>query len=65
MRCAVYQPGKGLAHLIREMGASQVVLGTDYPFDMGEEHPLDVLQAVEGLSESDRERIKRGNALLG
>ena len=58
----VFEP-RNLAHLIREIGASQVVLGTDYPFDMGEEHPLDVLQAVEGLSESDRERIKRGNAL--
>jgi len=40
-----------------------VVLGTDYPFDMGEEHPLEVLETVEGLSASDRDRIKSGNAL--
>jgi aminocarboxymuconate-semialdehyde decarboxylase len=58
----VYEPAN-LAHLIREIGASQVVLGTDYPFDMGEEQPLEVLQAVEGLSESDREQIQGGNAL--
>jgi aminocarboxymuconate-semialdehyde decarboxylase len=58
----VFEP-RNVGHIIREMGASQVVLGTDYPFDMGEEHPLDVLQAVEGLSEADRERIKAGNAL--
>jgi aminocarboxymuconate-semialdehyde decarboxylase len=58
----VFEPAN-LAHVIREMGASQVVLGTDYPFDMGEEHPLDLLQAVEGLSEADREGITRGNAL--
>jgi aminocarboxymuconate-semialdehyde decarboxylase len=58
----VFEP-RNLAHLIREIGASQVVLGTDYPFDMGEEMPLGVLHAVEGLSEADRERIKRGNAL--
>jgi aminocarboxymuconate-semialdehyde decarboxylase len=58
----VYAPAN-LAHLIREMGASQVVLGTDYPYDMGEEHPLDLLKAVDSLSEDDRGRIMRGNAL--
>lgn len=58
----VYHPDN-LAHIIRQMGASQVVLGTDYPFDMGEEHPLDVLAGVEGLSEHEREQIKSGNAL--
>ena len=26
----------GLEHLVREVGASQVVIGTDYPFDMGD-----------------------------
>jgi aminocarboxymuconate-semialdehyde decarboxylase len=62
----VYKP-ENVAHIIRELGASQVVLGTDYPFDMGDEHPLEVLQAVAGLSETDREQIKGGNAaqLLG
>jgi aminocarboxymuconate-semialdehyde decarboxylase len=62
----VYKP-ENVAHIIRELGASQVVLGTDYPFDMGEEHPLAVLQAVAGLSETDREQIKGRNAaqLLG
>ena len=58
----VYKP-ENVAHIIRQMGASQVVLGTDYPFDMGEEHPLEVLETVEGLSASDRDRIKSGNAL--
>jgi aminocarboxymuconate-semialdehyde decarboxylase len=58
----VFEPAN-LAHVIRQMGASQVVLGTDYPFDMGEDYPLDVLRAVEDLSESDRERIQSGNAL--
>jgi aminocarboxymuconate-semialdehyde decarboxylase len=58
----VYKP-ENLGHIIRELGASQVVLGTDFPFDMGEEHPLEVLATVPGLSESDRERIESGNAL--
>ncbi|MDQ6672246.1 MAG: amidohydrolase [Chloroflexota bacterium] len=58
----VYQP-ENVAHIIRTLGASQVVLGTDYPFDMGEERPLELLAAVADLSEADRERIKSGNAL--
>jgi aminocarboxymuconate-semialdehyde decarboxylase len=35
----VYTPN-GLTHLVREMGADRVVIGTDYPFDMGESDPL-------------------------
>lgn len=58
----VYKP-ENVAHLVRELGASQLVLGTDYPFDMGEDRPLDVLSAVDGLSNEDRERIKSRNAL--
>jgi hypothetical protein len=38
-------------------------LGTDYPFDMGEERPLDVLDGVSGLSSADRENVKARNAL--
>ena len=45
------------------MGASQVVLGTDYPFDMGQENPVDLIEAVPGLSAEDAERIKGGNAI--
>jgi aminocarboxymuconate-semialdehyde decarboxylase len=58
----VYNP-RNVAHLVREMGADRVVLGTDYPFDMGEERPIEVLQAVEGLSDKDRQRILCDNAL--
>lgn len=58
----VYQPDN-VAHIIRTLGASQVVLGTDYPFDMGEEQPLSVLDGVSDLSSADRERITCGNAL--
>jgi len=52
-----------VAHIVRELGASQLVLGTDYPFDMGEDRPLEVLAAVDGLSADDRELIKSRNAL--
>jgi len=62
----VFTP-ENLAHVIGQVGVSQVVLGTDYPFDMGEDDPLSVLAAVDGLPEDDRLRIKSGTAsrLLG
>jgi len=52
-----------LAFLIQQAGASQVVLGTDYPFDMGIDDPLDRLDAVTSLRESDREAIRGLNAM--
>ena len=45
------------------MGASRVVLGTDYPFDMGQENPVDLVEAVPGLADADRDKIKGGNAI--
>ncbi|HEV7662672.1 MAG TPA: amidohydrolase family protein [Chloroflexota bacterium] len=58
----VYDP-RNVAHVVERMGSSRVLLGTDYPFDMGEEQPLEVLAAVPGLSDADRQRIKVDNAL--
>jgi aminocarboxymuconate-semialdehyde decarboxylase len=52
-----------VAHLVTVMGASRIVLGTDYPFDMGQENPVDLIEAVPGLSAADRDRIKGGNAI--
>ena len=52
-----------VAHLVKVMGASRIVLGTDYPFDMGQENPVDLVEAVPGLSEEDARRIKGGNAI--
>jgi aminocarboxymuconate-semialdehyde decarboxylase len=51
-----------LRHLIDVAGASQVVLGTDYPFDMGVEDPLERLAAVPGLSAEDLAAIRGANA---
>lgn len=58
----VYEPVY-LGHIIDVMGPSQVVLGTDYPFDMGQDNPVDVLDSVSGLFAEDVERIKGENAL--
>jgi len=51
-----------LRYLIDRVGADRVVLGTDDPFDMGEEDPVGRLPALRRLSVEDRERILGGNA---
>lgn len=48
--------------LIKRAGASQVVIGTDYPFDMGIEDPLARLADTACLSEPDRHAIRGANA---
>ena len=62
----VYEP-EMVRHLIEVVGVSQLVVGTDYPFDMGSYDPHRLLEAVAGLGAADRERILGGNAaaLLG
>lgn len=62
----VFEPDQ-LGFLIGKYGADHVLLGTDYPYDMGEEDPLGLLDRVEGLAASDRDLIAGGNAarLLG
>ena len=50
-----------LAMLIQWAGADRVVLGSDYPFPMGDLTPVDTLDAVEDLSDDDRELILGGN----
>lgn len=57
----VYTP-RGLRHLIEEVGADRVVLGTDHPFDMGVDDPVARLDAA-GLTRADRTAIAGGNAL--
>jgi len=53
--------GSGLTHLVREMGADRVVIGTDYPFDMGETDPLARIAEAD-LTEAEREQIRGLNA---
>jgi hypothetical protein len=54
----------GLRHLIDRVGVSQVVLGTDYPFDMGRYAPHELINAVASLTAADRDAILGGNALM-
>jgi aminocarboxymuconate-semialdehyde decarboxylase len=57
----VFQP-LYLRHLVEVVGADRVMLGTDFPFDMGETDPVALIDATEGLSPADREAIEGGNA---
>lgn len=51
-----------LATLIERYGAERLMLGTDYPYDMGEDDPVELICSVEGLSDHERALILGGNA---
>lgn len=54
----------GSLHLLVDLvGPGQVVLGSDYPFEMGDPDPLGTLAQVPGLSEEDRRLIRSGNLM--
>ena len=53
-----------LRHIVETVGASQVVLGTDYPFDMSEPQPVEFVRNA-GLAPEDVDTIlANGDALL-
>jgi aminocarboxymuconate-semialdehyde decarboxylase len=56
-----YSPA-ALRALIDQVGASQVVVGTDYPFDMGHYRIHELVAATPGLSTAEREAILGGTA---
>ncbi|HKE73477.1 MAG TPA: amidohydrolase family protein [Acidimicrobiales bacterium] len=64
---SVVHESRLLGHLVANVGADRVVLGTDYPFDMGQDDPVGMLDAVDGLGAADRAAVAGGNAaaLLG
>jgi len=51
-----------LGNLIDRYGADHVLLGTDYPYDMGEEDPMGLIESVKRLKRSDKDMIMGGNA---
>ena len=52
-----------LEFLIKSMGPDKVLMGSDYPFDMGDDDPMGSVEGVPGLAQADLERIVSGNAL--
>lgn len=45
-----------LAHLVSDMGADHVLLGTDHPFELGDVHPIETVRSL-GLGADDTETI--------
>ena len=56
----VFTP-ENLRHLVAQVGASQIVLGTDHPIPW-EEHPVDHVLATTTLTDKQRVAILGGNA---
>jgi aminocarboxymuconate-semialdehyde decarboxylase len=50
-----------LNYLINLVGAEQVMMGSDYPFDMGYERPTELIDES-NLSETEKNKIKYDNA---
>lgn len=57
----VFEPDQ-LQFLIDKYGADHVMLGSDYPYDMGDDDPLATLAKVPGLSQDQIDLISGGNA---
>ena len=57
----VFEPDQ-LEFLIQKYGADHILLGTDYPYDMGEEDLVGLLQRVDGLSADEFAAIGGRNA---
>jgi aminocarboxymuconate-semialdehyde decarboxylase len=56
----VFTP-EGLRHLVAQVGASQLMLGTDHPIPW-EQHPVDHVFATSSLSDDEKAAILGGNA---
>ncbi len=56
-----------LEYLVRQYGSDHIVLGTDYPFDMGMYEPVDFVEGCDEFTDADKAAIVGGNAakLLG
>jgi len=60
---ALTHDADALRYLIEKVGADRVTIGTDAPFDMAEDDPLAMINAVPGLTGLQRDRIFGLNAL--
>jgi aminocarboxymuconate-semialdehyde decarboxylase len=51
-----------LDYLVDEYGADHILMGTDYPADMGEIDPLGMIETCPGLDDAERRAVLGGNA---
>jgi aminocarboxymuconate-semialdehyde decarboxylase len=58
----VFDP-QALRYLIDLVGADHVCIGTDSPFDMGDEHPDRTIDSIPRLSEQEKHELCCGTAL--
>ena len=57
----LHSPPAGLRHLAAQVGASQIMVGSDLPFEW-EPHPVDHVPATTSLSDEEKVAILGGNA---
>jgi aminocarboxymuconate-semialdehyde decarboxylase len=58
----VFEP-QALRYLIDLVGADHVCIGTDAPFDMGDEQPMTTVDSVAGITPMERQCVCCGTAL--
>jgi len=52
-----------LRYLIAFAGSDHVLLGSDYPYDMGDQNPVQTVFQLSGIEEKEQRRIMRENAI--
>lgn len=52
-----------LSFLVKVMGEDQVVLGSDYPFPLGEHHPGKLITEMENFSDNQKDKLLAQNAV--
>jgi len=59
---SITHSGRALEFLVDTVGADHVVIGSDYPFDMGPAEPVRSVEENALISEADKAKILGGNA---
>lgn len=54
---------EALGYLVSLAGSDHVLLGTDYPYDMGDDSPVETVLRLTQIAETDRKKILRDNAV--
>jgi len=52
-----------LRYLIAFAGSDHILLGSDYPYDMGDSNPVQTVSKLSGIKAGDRRKIMRENAI--
>jgi len=60
---ALTHDAAALKFLVEKAGADRVTIGTDAPFDMAEDDPVAMIEALPGLTEQQRDRVLGLNVL--